>query len=331
MAINLYSNTLNEAINASEDRESHFIEEKFFEMEMIQTPVVSWDVITKVDGSVSFAGYDGEAVPVDGDTFEAKTVAFDCLRICDTITPRILSQRLPGRTEFDTDDKVAELENLSLEKLNRAYSRARELMAADVIKTGVTSIKRPNGASVTLYSETAKTAALTGNEWNAVGANKDAGAIVRDIVAWKRTVGTNGGAIPDTLLLGYEAAEYLLEQFTKQGAPTLAQGASATSERYASEKIDYIGRVAGVDIYSCADSNILGSKNAIIGSKGMNKYYYGPTFVKAGDMIAQVDGKLSMMTEASGNPVGYINILQGAPLPVLRRPGDVYYITGVMV
>lgn len=331
MADVLYSKTLIDVMNATEDRAAHFFEEKFFTPQVIPTPVATWDVLTRRTGEVTFAGEDGEAVPVEGDTFERKTVTLPTLRICDTITPSVLMQVLPGKTGFESEVDVAALQGLSLNKLNDTYARVREIMAANVIKTGVSSVKRPNGTTETIYSASAKTAALTGNEWNATGAEMDAGGIIQSIIAWKRQVAENGGDVPTTLLLGYQAAEYLIGQFVKQSANALAVGASADYSRYSGERIDYVGKVAGLDVYSCADTEILGAKNAIIGSAGKNRFFFGPTFIKAGDGITAVTGRQSVMSEASANPVGYINILQGSPLPVMRRPADVYYLTGVVI
>ena len=122
----LVSRVMLDAIEKSIVRQGSFFRDKFFnEVFAIPERVFEYDRITYNDNTLPFAGYEAESTTDAVQGFATVTAAFECIRHKHVITPFELENRLPGRTAYDSEEKIAELQNISYGELDRALIRPK--------------------------------------------------------------------------------------------------------------------------------------------------------------------------------------------------------------
>lgn len=321
MADILYSQVMMDAIKSAVVRRGSFFRDRFFgNIRTFGEKVAQYDVITDSVNELAFDGYEGQATSYRMGSWETAFINFECLKASRNILPSDLAQRLPGYTAYDSPDKIAELQRLSWEENEADLLNTEEQLCLRGIKTGNVTASDSQGNTITLASWTARTLTTASQDLSDEG----------EVVAWvmslvQNVIGANGAA-PNTLVVGSDIGNAIAKAFAN-GRRHMEDGAVNPALDYANESIAYLGSVAGVQVFVCGNSNLLGAKNAIIGSQGENLMCYGPTFIPADGAFSKVLGRRSMYTIVGQDPVGMKNILQSAPCPVVRRAADVLYIT----
>ena len=275
----LVSRVMLDAIEKEIVRQGSFFRDKFFStVYAIPERVFEYDRITYNSDSLPFAGYEAESTTDAVKGFDTVTASFECIRHKHVITPFELENRLPGRTAYDTAEKIAELQNISYGELERALIRTEEKMAIQALVEGQVTVKLADGSTKRLaqYWDTPVTGGvndpvITASSWaSATGAD-----MLEDILGWQAKIIEKGGAA-----LG--------------GTPLMANG------------------------------------TALLGSSSVSKMMYGPTYLPAGEQtMTRYIGRRSVYSIVSRDPVAIANVIQSAPLPLVRRKWDVLSIKGL--
>lgn len=339
---NYYSTTMMDAIRKEVTSYGNFFGEKFFAREVLSaTTHYTYDVIKSGAKSAPLVSRGAQSTKSGGASYENKSFAIlKILKPGDVITPDDLDQRLPGYTEYDTPEKIAELQNLSYAELSDSITATTELMRVNALTTGKASAYDENGNVYTLadfWDGDNTDPVLTvdsSDQWDAQG--KTAKDILMSIMQWKALINAHHGSAPSTLVVSEDVGIILAGALLDHSPSALLNAGELDVNRsYADEGILPLGRFAGLDIYSCGSTvdgvALLPAGSAILGSTGASIQVYGPTDVPTADgKFARVIGKRTMYTHGEEDPIAYKNILQSAPCPVIRRKWDCLYITSII-
>lgn len=336
----LVSRVMLDAIEKSIVRQGSFFRDKFFSVVYaIPERVFEYDRITYNHNSLPFAGYDAESTTDAVDGFDTQTARFECIRHKHVITPFELESRLPGRTAYDDEEKIAELQNISYGELERALIRTEEKMVVQALTQGKVEITLADGSKKVLASYW--TTPVTGGADDplvtasaAWGASTTGAKMLEDILGWQNLIIQNGGAAPNTLVVSADVGAKLARALMATPTALLNPGDIDAGADYDQEGIQYLGRFAGLALYASGaalgGSQLLPSGSALLGSSSVAKMMYGPTYLPVGEeSMTRYIGRRSLYSDVKRDPVAIANIIQSAPLPLVRRKWDVLYIKGL--
>lgn len=336
----LVSRVMLDAIEKSIVRQGSFFRDKFFSVVYaIPERVFEYDRITYNHNSLPFAGYEAESTTDAVDGFDTQTARFECIRHKHVITPFELESRLPGRTAYDDDEKIAELQNISYGELERALIRTEEKMVVQALTQGKVEVTLADGSKKVLatYWTTPVTGGAddplvtAGAAW---GASTTGAKMLEDILGWQNLIIQNGGAAPNTLVVSADVGAKLARALMATPTALLNPGDIDAGADYDQEGIQYLGRFAGLALYASGaalgGSQLLPSGSALLGSSSVAKMMYGPTYLPVGEEgMTRYIGRRSLYSDVKRDPVAIANIIQSAPLPLVRRKWDVLYIKGL--
>lgn len=336
----LVSRVMLDAIEKSIVRQGSFFRDKFFSVVYaIPERVFEYDRITYNHNSLPFAGYEAESTTDAVDGFDTQTARFECIRHKHVITPFELESRLPGRTAYDDEEKIAELQNISYGELERALIRTEEKMAVQALTQGKVEITLADGSKKVLasYWTTPVTGGAddplvtAGSAW---GASTTGAKMLEDILGWQNLIIQNGGAAPNTLVVSADVGAKLARALMATPTALLNPGNVDAGAEYDREGIQYLGQFAGLSLYASGaalgGSQLLPSGSALLGSSSVAKMMYGPTYLPVGEeSMTRYIGRRSIYSDVKRDPVAIANIIQSAPLPLVRRKWDVLYIKGL--
>lgn len=336
----LISRVMLDAIEKSIVRQGSFFRDKFFStVYAVPERVFKYDRITYNSDSLPFAGYEAESTTDAVRGFDTITASFECIRHKHVVTPFELESRLPGRTAYDTAEKIAELQNISYGELERALIRTEEKMAVQALTQGKVDVALANGQTRTLatYWDTPVTGGADDPVVTADPAWGDSttGAdMLEDILGWQNLIIQKGGAAPNTLVVAADIGAKLARALMATPTALLNPGDVDAGAQYDFEGIQYLGRFAGLSLYASGaalnGSMLLPSGSALLGSSSVSKMMYGPTYLPAGEeSMMRYVGRRSVYSVVNRDPVAIANIIQSAPLPLVRRKWDVLYIKGL--
>lgn len=336
----LVSRVMLDAIEKSIVRQGSFFRDKFFSVVYaIPERVFEYDRITYNHNSLPFAGYEAESTTDAVDGFDTQTARFECIRHKHVITPFELESRLPGRTAYDDDEKTAELQNISYGELERALIRTEEKMVVQALTQGKVEVTLADGSKKVLatYWSTPVTGGaddplVTASA--AWGASTTGAKMLEDILGWQNLIIQNGGAAPNTLVVSADVGAKLARALMATPTALLNPGDIDAGADYDQEGIQYLGRFAGLALYASGaalgGSQLLPSGSALLGSSSVAKMMYGPTYLPVGEeSMTRYIGRRSIYSDVKRDPVAIANIIQSAPLPLVRRKWDVLYIKGL--
>lgn len=335
----LVSRVMLDAIEKVIVRQGSFFRDKFFaEVFAVPERVIEYDRITYNDNMLPFAGYEAESTTDAVQGFDTQTARFECIRHKHVITPFELENRLPGRTAYDTEEKIAELQNISYGELERALIRTEEGMVIQALVEGKVDVTLANGQTKNLatYWTTPVTGAAddpivtAGAQWS----TRTGAQMLEDILGWQNLIIQNGGAAPNTLVVSASVGAALARALMATPTALLNPGNVDAGARYDFEGIQYLGQFAGLNLYASGaalgGSQLLPSGYALLGSSSVSKMMYGPTYLPAGEeTMVRYIGRRSVYTDVKRDPVAMANIIQSAPLPLVRRKWDVLCIKGL--
>ena len=336
----LVSRVMLDAIEKSIVRQGSFFRDKFFSVVYaIPERVFEYDRITYNHNSLPFAGYEAESTTDAVDGFDTQTARFECIRHKHVITPFELESRLPGRTAYDDEEKIAELQNISYGELERALIRTEEKMAVQALTQGKVEVTLADGSKKVLASYWTTTVTggaddplvTAGSAW---GASTTGAKMLEDILGWQNLIIQNGGAAPNTLVVSADVGAKLARALMATPTALLNPGNIDAGADYDQEGIQYLGRFAGLALYASGaalgGSQLLPSGSALLGSSSVAKMMYGPTYLPVGEeSMTRYVGRRSLYSDVKRDPVAIANIIQSAPLPLVRRKWDVLYIKGL--
>lgn len=336
----LVSRVMLDAIEKSIVRQGSFFRDKFFEVVYaIPERVFEYDRITYNSNALPFAGYEAESTTDAVRGFDTVTASFECIRHKHVITPFELESRLPGRTAYDTAEKIAELQNISYGELERALIRTEEKMAVQALTQGKVDVELANGQTRTLatYWDTPVTGGsddpivTAGAVW---GDSTSGAKMLEDILGWQSFIIQKGGAAPNTLVVSADVGAKLARALMATPTALLNPGNVDAGARYDFEGIQYLGQFAGLSLYASGaalgGNLLLPAGSALLGSASVAKMMYGPTYLPVGETeMARYVGRRSVYSIVSKDPVSIANVIQSAPLPLVRRKWDVLYIKGL--
>lgn len=336
----LVSRVMLDAIEKSIVRQGSFFRDKFFSVVYaIPERVFEYDRITYNHNSLPFAGYEAESTTDAVDGFDTATARFECIRHKHVITPFELESRLPGRTAYDDEEKIAELQNISYGELERALIRTEEKMAVQALTQGKVDVTLSDGSTKNLA--TYWTTPVTGGADDplvtasaAWGASTTGAKMLEDILGWQNLIIQNGGAAPNTLVVSADVGAKLARALMATPTALLNPGDIDAGADYDQEGVQYLGRFAGLALYASGaalgGSQLLPSGSALLGSSSVAKMMYGPTYLPVGEeSMTRYIGRRSLYSDVKRDPVAIANIIQSAPLPLVRRKWDVLYIKGL--
>lgn len=336
----LVSRVMLDAIEKSIVRQGSFFRDKFFSVVYaIPERVFEYDRITYNHNSLPFAGYEAESTTDAVQGFDTQTARFECIRHKHVITPFELESRLPGRTAYDDEEKIAELQNISYGELERALIRTEEKMVVQALTQGKVDVPLADGSvkNLATYWTTPVTGGAddplvtAGAAW---GASTTGAKMLEDILGWQNLIIQNGGAAPNTLVVSADVGAKLARALMATPTALLNPGDIDAGADYDQEGIQYLGRFAGLALYASGaalgGSQLLPSGSALLGSSSVAKMMYGPTYLPVGEeSMTRYIGRRSLYSDVKRDPVAIANIIQSAPLPLVRRKWDVLYIKGL--
>lgn len=335
----LISRVMLDAIEKSIVRQGTFFRDKFFAVTYaIPTTQFEYDRITYNSNSLPFAGYNAESTTDALLGYDTQTARFECIRHKHVLTPADIEQRLPGYTVYDNQDKIAELQNMSYGELERAVIRTEEKMSVQALTEGHVTVPLANGGTRVLatYWDTPITGGAddpivtAGSVW---GSSTTGAEMLEQILGWQNLIISKGGAAPNTLVVAADIGAKLARALMATPTALLNPGNVDAGAAYDVEGIQYLGMFAGLALYSSGaalgGSPLLPSGTALMGSSSVSKMMYGPTFLPTFDAMAKIVGRRTIYTDVSRDPVSFGNIIQSAPLPLVRRKWDVLYIKGL--
>lgn len=334
----LVSRVMLDAIEKEIVRQGSFFRDKFFStVYAIPERVFEYDRVTYNSDSLPFAGYEAESTTDAVKGFDTVTASFECIRHKHVITPFELENRLPGRTAYDTAEKIAELQNISYGELERALIRTEEKMAIQALVEGQVTVKLADGSTKRLaqYWDTPITGGvndpvITASSWaSATGAD-----MLEDILGWQAKIIEKGGAAPNTLVVSADIGAKLARALMATPTALLNPGNVDAGARYDFEGIQYLGQFAGLSLYASGaalgGTPLMANGTALLGSSSVSKMMYGPTYLPAGEQtMTRYIGRRSVYSIVSRDPVAIANVIQSAPLPLVRRKWDVLSIKGL--
>lgn len=335
----LVSRVMLDAIEKSIVRQGSFFRDKFFSVVYaIPGRVFEYDRITYNHNSLPFAGYEAESTTDAVDGFDTQTARFECIRHKHVITPFELESRLPGRTAYDDEEKIAELQNISYGELERALIRTEEKMSVQALTQGKVDVTLADGSTKNLatYWTTPVTGGaddplVTASAW---GDSTTGAKMLEDILGWQNLIIQNGGAAPNTLVVAADIGAKLARALMATPTALLNPGNVDAGAEYDHEGIQYLGQFAGLSLYASGaalgGSQLIPSGSALLGSSSVAKMMYGPTYLPVGEEgMTRYIGRRSIYSDVKRDPVAIANIIQSAPLPLVRRKWDVLYIKGL--
>ena len=336
----LVSRVMLDAIEKTIVRQGSFFRDKFFnDVFAIPERVFEYDRITYNDNVLPFAGYEAESTTDAVQGYDTVTAAFECIRHKRVITPFELENRLPGRTAYDSAEKIAELQNISYGELERALIRTEEGMSIQALTQGKVDVKLANGQTKRLATYWSTPVSGGADDpivtASAVWGDSTTGAkMLEDILGWQNLIIQNGGAAPNTLVVSANIGAKLARALMATPTALLNPGNVDAGARYDFEGIQYLGQFAGLSLYASGaalgGSQLLPSGYALLGSSSVSKMMYGPTYLPAGEeTMVRYIGRRSVYSIVSRDPLAVANIIQSAPLPLVRRKWDVLCIKGL--
>ena len=211
-------------------------------------------------------------------------------------------------------------------------------MAIQALVEGKVDVTLANGQTKNLatYWTTPVTGAAddpivtAGAQWS----TRTGAQMLEDILGWQNLIIQNGGAAPNTLVVGASVGAALARALMATPTALLNPGNVDAGARYDFEGIQYLGQFAGLNLYASGaalgGSQLLPSGYALLGSSSVSKMMYGPTYLPAGEeTMVRYIGRRSVYTDVKRDPVAMANIIQSAPLPLVRRKWDVLCIKGL--
>lgn len=336
----LISRVMLDAIEKTIVRQGSFFRDKFFQVVYaVPDRVFEYDRITYNDNRLPFAGYEAESTTDAVLGFDTQTARFECIRHKHVITPFELENRLPGRIPYDDADKIAELQNISYGELERALIRTEESMAVQALTQGKVDVTLADGSTKNLA--TYWTTPVTGGVDDPVvtasavwGTSTTGAQMLEDILGWQNLIIQNGGAAPNTLVVAADIGAKLARALMATPTALLNPGNVDAGAQYDMEGIQYLGQFAGLALYASGaalgGAQLLPSGSALLGSSSVAKMMYGPTYLPVGEEgMTRYIGRRSIYSDVKRDPVAIANIIQSAPLPLVRRKWDVLYIKGL--
>ena len=336
----LVSRVMLDAIEKTIVRQGSFFRDKFFQVVYaVPERVFEYDRITYNDNRLPFAGYEAESTTDAVQGFDTQTARFECIRHKHVITPFELENRLPGRIPYDDADKIAELQNISYGELERALIRTEESMAIQALTQGKVDVTLADGSTKNLA--TYWTTPVTGGADDPIvtasaawGASTTGAQMLEDILGWQNLIIQNGGAAPNTLVVAANVGAKLARALMATPTALLNPGNVDAGAQYDTEGIQYLGQFAGLSLYASGaalgGSQLLPAGSALLGSSSVAKMMYGPTYLPVGEEgMTRYIGRRSVYSDVKRDPVAIANIIQSAPLPLVRRKWDVLYIKGL--
>lgn len=336
----LVSRVMLDAIEKEIIRQGSFFRDKFFQVVYaVPDRVFEYDRITYNSSALPFAGYEAESTTDAVRGFDTVTASFECIRHKHVITPFELESRLPGRTAYDTAEKIAELQNISYGELERALIRTEEKMAVQALTQGKVDVTLANGQTRTLatYWDTPGSGGVndpvvtSGSVW---GSGTTGAQMLEAILGWQSLIIQKGGAAPNTLVVAADVGAKLARALMATPTALLNPGNVDAGARYDMEGIQYLGQFAGLSLYASGaalgGSPLLANGTALLGSASVAKMMYGPTYLPMGEQsMERFVGRRSVYSIVNRDPVAIANVIQSAPLPLVRRKWDVLYIKGL--
>lgn len=336
----LVSRVMLDAIEKEIIRQGSFFRDKFFQVVYaVPDRVFEYDRITYNSSALPFAGYEAESTTDAVRGFDTVTASFECIRHKHVITPFELESRLPGRTAYDTAEKIAELQNISYGELERALIRTEEKMAVQALTQGKVDVTLANGQTRTLatYWDTPGSGGVndpvvtSGSVW---GSGTTGAQMLEAILGWQNLIIQKGGAAPNTLVVAADVGAKLARALMATPTALLNPGNVDAGARYDMEGIQYLGQFAGLSLYASGaalgGSPLLANGTALLGSASVAKMMYGPTYLPMGEQsMERFVGRRSVYSIVNRDPVAIANVIQSAPLPLVRRKWDVLYIKGL--
>ncbi len=195
---------------------------------------------------------------------DVKTLLYDFPLIAplDVITENDVSSRMPGeaigggmtpaqRQERDRTRRIALLDDM--------ITRTEEAMIGELLRTGIMTITG-DGVNTTIdltpasVGWTAITDITDGTQdWDAA---TPAPTILADLRNWKNDIRNDSGIVPDTVILGDDAAAAFLED-TAVLAMLDNRRALIGEINYADiEGAEYLGRIWGMDVFAYSDGYV---------------------------------------------------------------------------
>lgn len=336
----LVSRVMLDAIEKTIVRQGSFFRDKFFQVVYaVPERVFEYDRTTYNDDRLPFAGYEAESTTGAVQGSDMQTARFECIRHKHVITPFELENRLPGRIPYDDADKIAELQNISYGELERALIRTEESMAVQALTQGKVDVTLADGSTKNLA--TYWTTPVTGGVDDPIvsasavwGASTTGAQMLEDILGWQNLIIQNGGATPNTLVVAANVGAKLARALMATPTALLNPGNVDAGAQYDTEGVQYLGKFAGLSLYvsgaALGGSQLLPSGSALLGSSSDAKMMYGPTYLPVGEEgMTRYIGRRSVYSDVKRDPVAIANIIQSAPLPLVRRKWDVLYIKGL--
>lgn len=335
----LVSRVMLDAIEKTIVRQGTFFRDNFFPVNYaVPTDYFEYDAIDYNDNVLPFAGYDAESTTGHLHGYQTKLLKFDCIRHKHVITPSQLEQRLPGFTVYDNQDKIAELQNMSYGELERALIRTEESMCIDALTKGRVTALAPDGSTKVLaeYWDTPVTGGSNDPivTAEAVWGDSTTGAeMLEQILDWKNLIIKKGGSPAVNLVLAANLGAKMARALMATPNAMLNPGVVDAGADYDFEGIQYLGYFAGLRMWSSGAAiggeQLIPDGCILMGSGKVAKMMYGPTYLPTWDAMGKIVGRRSFYTDVSRDPVAFGNIIQSAPLPVVRRKWDTLFIQGL--
>lgn len=335
----LISRVMLDAIEKTIVRQGTFFRDTFFPVTFaVPTDYFEYDAIEYNDNVLPFAGYNAESTTGHLKPYQNQIFKFDCIRHKHVITQDKLEQRMPGFTVYDSDDKIAQLQNMSYGELERALILTEESMCVQALTQGKVEVLAPNGSKKLLatYWDVPETGGENDPVITAADPWDDSttgSAMLKQILSWKNLIIRKGGSPASVLVLSADLGEQIARALMATPNAMLQPGVVDAGADYDFEGIQYLGYFAGLRMYSCGASiggnPLLPDGSALLGSGKVAKMMYGPTYLPTFDAMSKVVGRRTFYTNVSRDPVAFANIIQSAPFPLVRRKWDTLYIKGL--
>ncbi len=268
---------------------------------------------------------------VERDGYEVKTFTAPSVTPKRVITNDTVAQKLLGESPYDSgltpEDRAAEMAARDLIELQDMIARREEQMCAQVLQEGILRIKGRGLNAVCDYGFEGIESTISGEKW--VSGYDIPGKLAK-VSQELRKKGSN----PDTLILGSEAANALMDNAKFMKLLDLRRVDSGEIRPTELEPgVQYIGRIAlpglfadiyGYDEYYDDDSTgdilpMIDPKTAIlISSRERNMMLYGAvTYIdaKTGEYVTEM-GKYVPYTAWSVDPPAKEIYLASRPLPM---------------
>lgn len=311
---------------------NNFLSRIFFSRIRVENaPSIQFDIVKGGRTAGAYIGKNDEAIPVDRQLFNTKTLVPPLLSFSRSITGKDLEDRIPGRNQFEAGDGSAELQAQDYEDLVNIHQRAEELQASQAIVSAQVTLKDVNGntlGSVIDYGATAamRPSALAGNfVWG--GTTSDPLGNLRDL---SQLVQTYGDVMADVVVMRTSLYNTFAADTHVQAQLDVRRGPDTDKLTYEAMGIGatYRGTIDGLRVYTYDGAYKLPGSNTLLyyvpankvivgSSMGEGTRYYGQIFSADAGGYITTDRYLDSWGEK--NPDRILLRAQSAPLLVPKR------------